>query len=63
MKNSRTMKNVSNLFLFVILMMSLTSCELVGSIFKGGVWTGVILVFAVFAGIIFLLMKLFGGSK
>ena len=57
------MKNLRNLLLFLTLIISLTSCELVGTIFKGGVWTGVILVFAVIGGIIWMLAKLFGGSK
>ncbi len=63
MKNPRTIKSFSNLFLFAMLMLSLTSCELAGSIFKGGMWTGVILVFLFFAGIVWLLSRLFGGGK
>jgi hypothetical protein len=36
-----------------------SGCEIIGDIFKAGVWVGVILVVA----IIFLLFKLLGGKK
>ena len=43
--------------------MSLTSCELVGDIFKAGVWVGILAVAAVIGLIIFLISKLSGKSK
>jgi len=42
---------------------SLTSCELAGGIFKGGVWTGVILVVGIIAVVIWALSKAFGGGN
>lgn len=41
----------------------LTSCELVGDIFKTGVWTGVILVVLGIGVVIWLVSKLFGGGR
>jgi len=46
--------------LFVIVSISLTSCELVGDIFKAGVWVGILAVVAVIGLIIFLISKLSG---
>jgi hypothetical protein len=43
------------------LMMSLASCEVIGGIFKAGVWTGFILVALVIGLVIFIVSKLFGG--
>ncbi len=56
------MKKYSLLPLLAILL-SLSSCELIGGIFKAGVWSGVILVVAVVGVIIFVLAKVFGGGK
>ena len=39
---------------------SLSSCELVGDIFKAGVWVGVLIVVAIIALIIFLISKVTG---
>ena len=51
-------------FIFIFLIgISLTSCEVVGGIFKGGVWTGVILVVGVIAVVIWALSKAFGGGN
>jgi hypothetical protein len=46
--------------LFVMISISLTSCELVGDIFKAGVWVGVLVVVAILGLIIFLISKLSG---
>lgn len=46
-----------NLFLLVVLTSLLSSCELAGSIFKGGVWTGAILVILVIAAIIYAISR------
>lgn len=45
------------------LLMTLSSCEVIGGIFKAGVWAGVILVVVVIGIVIFILSKLFGGRS
>lgn len=47
----------------IALLMSLSSCQIIGDIFKAGVWSGVILVVVVVGLVIFLLAKVFGGRK
>lgn len=47
-----------NLILFSLVMI-LSSCELVGDIFKAGMWTGVIAVVLVVVLIIWVLKKIF----
>ncbi len=47
----------------VFLILTLTSCELVGDIFKAGVWSGIIFVVLIIAVVIFAIGKLMGGSK
>ena len=54
------MKNSLCVLLFVMISISLTSCQLVGDIFKAGVWVGIIAVAAVIGLIIFLISKLSG---
>ena len=39
------------------IMVTLSSCELVGDIFKAGVWVGVLIVVGIIALIIFLISK------
>lgn len=41
--------------------LTLSSCQLIGDIFKAGVWAGVLMVVVVVGLIIFILGKLFGG--
>lgn len=41
------------------MIVSLSSCKIIGGIFKAGVWAGVLLVLVVIALIIFILAKLF----
>lgn len=54
-----SMKNlVYPLLLFV--MVSLSSCEVIGGIFKAGVWVGVLVVVGIIALIIFLVSKASG---
>ena len=53
------MKNLLYPFL-LLLMTSLSGCELVGDIFKAGVWVGVLIVVGIIALIIFLISKLSG---
>lgn len=43
--------------------MMLSGCQLIGDIFKAGVWAGVLMVVVVVALVIFVVAKLFGGSK
>lgn len=50
------MKQISYLILVTFAMM-LTSCEVIGGIFKAGVWTGLLLVAVVVGLIIFLLTR------
>jgi cytosine/uracil/thiamine/allantoin permease len=57
------MKAFINCLVILLLSFTLTSCEAIGSIFKTGVWTGVILVVAVIAIIIWALSKAFGGGR
>ncbi|MDM1292879.1 hypothetical protein HX021_01045 [Sphingobacterium sp. N143] len=41
----------------------MTSCSVIESIFKAGVWTGILIVVIVVALIIWLISKLFGGPR
>lgn len=48
----------SRLWLFAMaLAMTLTSCEVIGGIFKAGIWVGIILVVAVVALVMWLVNK------
>ncbi len=49
--------------LVLLLSLSLTSCELIGGIFKAGVGVGVFMVIAVIGLIIFIISKVAGGGK
>ena len=53
------MKKIGLIPLLAILL-SLSSCELIGDIFEAGVWAGVLLVVVVIGLVIFLLGKIFG---
>ena len=44
-------------FVFLLLLVSFTSCEIVGGIFEAGVWVGMIIVVLVLAGIFWLIRK------
>lgn len=52
------MKKYSLLPLLALLL-TLSSCELIGDIFKAGMWMGVILVVAVIGLVLFIISKLF----
>lgn len=54
------MKKLSFLPLLALLL-GLSGCELIGDIFKAGVWSGIILVVVVLGLIIFIVARLFGG--
>ena len=48
---------VGRLLLLVLLVLPLAACEIVGGIFKAGVWVGVILVAVVVIGIMWFVAK------
>jgi hypothetical protein len=50
-----------NIVPVLLLLLSLSSCQVIGGIFKAGVWAGVLMVVVVVGLIIFILGKLFGG--
>lgn len=50
----RTMYFASTL---VLLMLTLTSCEVIGNIFKAGVWVGVLIVVGILALIFWLVSR------
>lgn len=53
------MKNyLTQIFVFFMLLTTLTGCEVIGGIFEAGVWVGVILVVLVIALIIWLIKKI-----
>jgi len=51
------MKNTLYAFLLLLTTFSLSSCELIGDIFKAGVWVGVLIVVGIIALVIFLVNK------
>lgn len=51
------MKIISYSFALLLVMTTLSSCEIIGGIFKAGVWVGVIIVVAVLALIFWLVSK------
>ncbi len=53
------MKKYSIYLLLVTLALNLQSCELIGDIFKAGVWTGIIFVVVIIALVIWLVSKIF----
>lgn len=59
------MKNKSLAIIPVILMASIlvSGCEVIGSIFKAGVWTGTIGVIFILLIIIFIVAKVFSKNK
>ncbi len=44
--------------ILLALLTAFSGCELVGDIFEAGVWTGILIVVAIIAGIIFLFSKI-----
>ena len=44
--------------LAVAAMLALGGCELIGDIFKAGMWVGVIIVVAIIAGILFVVSRI-----
>jgi hypothetical protein len=58
-----TTSRLSLLLVLAMLATTLTSCEIAGGLVKGGIWIGVIGVFAVVAVIFWLVTKMGGGSN
>lgn len=53
------MKNpLSQIFVFLLIVFTLTGCSLVGDIFEAGIWVGIIAVILVVVFIIWILKKL-----
>ncbi|QRR01621.1 hypothetical protein [Dyadobacter sandarakinus] len=57
------MKAFINFLVVLLIAVSFTSCQMVGDIFKTGVWTGIILVVAIIAIVIWALSRVFGGGR
>jgi hypothetical protein len=57
------MKAYINILVIFFLMIGLTSCELAGGIFKGGMWAGGLIVIAVIVLVIWLFAKMLGGGN
>lgn len=57
------MKRFNSIALLILVTVSLSGCEVIGGIFKAGVWSGIIMVVVVLALIIWLLSKIFGGRR
>ncbi len=56
MKNQTLERYVLNLSLMLLMMVSLTSCEIIGTIFEGGMIIGIIITLVVI-GVIFWLFR------
>ncbi|WP_191967823.1 hypothetical protein [Rhizosphaericola mali] len=55
-------KQIIAMSFLVLTMMSLSGCQVVGTIFKAGMWWGIIMVVIVIVAIIWLISK-FSGKK
>lgn len=51
------MKRINYLIPGLMLMIGLQSCEIIGGIFKAGVWSGILIVVAIVALVIWLIAK------
>ncbi|WP_165933424.1 hypothetical protein [Arundinibacter roseus] len=54
------MRSLANYLIILLLTFTLTSCDIIGGIFKGGMWTGAIMVILVIGLVIFGFVKLLG---
>lgn len=64
MVNKTIMKRfIPMALLFTLVANLLTSCQAIEGIFKAGMWTGVIVVVAIVALIIWIISKVAGGKK
>lgn len=50
----------SAIAMLLVLMVSLSGCQIIGDIFKAGVWVGILLVVVVVAVIVWMLRKIKG---
>ncbi|WP_164109458.1 MULTISPECIES: hypothetical protein [Sphingobacterium] len=57
------MKRFTILPFMLLTTMLLTSCEVIGGIFKAGVWSGIIIVVVVVALVLWILAKIFGRKQ
>ncbi len=55
--------SLSRFVVFFSLLLSLSSCEAIGAIFKAGVWSGVLLVVLAVALVIFIITRLGNRNK
>jgi hypothetical protein len=53
------MKNLVTILCFFFLMVSMTSCELIGDIFGAGVYTGIFIVIVVIVLIVVIVARIF----
>lgn len=53
---------ITNLLVLLVVMLTLTSCELIEGIFKAGMGVGIFIVLAIIAIVIFFISKM-GGKK
>lgn len=51
------MKNTRSILLISLLLLGLASCEIIGGIFKAGVWSGILLVVGIIVLIVYLISK------
>ncbi len=54
--------NFTRTLLLLLVLMTATSCEIIGDIFKAGMGVGIFLVVVVIAVIVFIISKLGGGK-
>lgn len=52
------MKNITTLSVFLLMLLSLTGCEVIGDIFGAGFYTGIFVVVLIIAVIIFFIFKM-----
>lgn len=50
-------KNTWSILSVCIVLLSISSCEVIGGIFKAGVWSGILLVVGIIVLIVFLISK------
>jgi hypothetical protein len=48
---------ILNISLLIMLMLSFTGCQLIGDIFRAGVWVGIIIVIIVIALLVWIIRK------
>lgn len=53
----------TSFFVLIAVMLSLSSCQLIGDIFKAGVWAGALMIIGVIALVFFLVAKVFSSGK